>query len=132
MSKFAYSKSPEIPIHAAYIWAEGEALWLAINGTSIKLPPAGQFTTRPLPQGRTKLEVALNSILRARESTPSALIATMSHPIRAQVKSISQDVVDIWLKEDRAAKTKVKAEREAAAKALSELEANEYLERLGL
>lgn len=127
MTNFTGGKSPSIPLHAAYIWAEGDNLYLACEGTAVKLPPRGQFI-----KGASKIEAVLFSILRQREATDERRIGHLEHITKAQVKGLPKEIADRWLAEDRRAKVQAKAEAEAKAKAEAEAKAMAFLEDLGL
>lgn len=131
MSQFYHSQSPSIPLHAAYIWAEGEAIRLAIDGTVVTLPKLGHKVE---VRGKvwSKLELALWRILQGRECETDQRIGTAPHPTQAQVPSLAKEVADAWLKDDKEKKAEAKRQAEAADRAERAEKATKFLEEIGL
>lgn len=127
MSQFYHGPSPSIPLHSAQIWAEGDAIRVALAGTIITLPKAG---AKVQARGATHsaLELALVSLLQSREANQSPRIAEMAEPTQAQVPDLSQAIIDAWKATD--ARKRAEAKREEAAR--KHLEARAFLADLGL
>lgn len=131
MPQLYHGPSPSIPLHAAYIWAEGQAIKVALAGTVITLPKLGQVISR---HGKpySKLEVALVRLLQQREATPAPTIGLDAEPTQAQVPDLSKAVLDAWMVEAKEKKAEAKAKAEAEAKAERQANAKRMLEEIGL
>lgn len=131
-----------IPSHALSIWAEGDAIRIALGAHIITLPKLGRkVQARGTWYGA--LELALVKLLQEREVHAEPRIGELASPTQAQVPSLSESVVRAWLADDRRAKAIAKeladanaeanaAEIAAQAKAEKAANASKFLAEIGL
>jgi len=107
-----------LPATAAYIWTEGETIWLGLPATT-----AERGHSVPVPATAEGLAQVLR-ILRAREKASRCAIATEAAPTRAQVEAA------LARREAFRAERQARAERAIPKEALADADA--VLRELGM
>ena len=119
------------PSSAAYIWSDGESLWLGLPGTG----PSGQGNTVPFPRSPAGLEAALRC-LEARNRAPESKLGTEAAPTRWQIEQTLKRREAF--REERERKALERADRELARnrarspRTVDEANLMEMLKGLGL